>query len=236
MGTADVNGTANTYVEDCSFKDLFLQAVDFDDNSRTVVRHCTFDNSAITSHGQDSSPAGARHWEVYDNTFTFTASGGNYPLNLNYFFYVRGGTGIIANNVIPHIGSQMWGQKSEISLTVYNIRRSSQFVPCQTSYPAARQIGQSYKNGVTVTDPVYIWGNTGSGNYNNPGIIDWQPDQCGQDQISANYIKQGRDYIIGSAKPGYAEYPYSHPLRRTASAAPAPRSPTSAATVTHGSK
>jgi hypothetical protein len=37
MGTADVKGTANTYVENCTLKDLFLQAVDFGDNSRAAV-------------------------------------------------------------------------------------------------------------------------------------------------------------------------------------------------------
>jgi hypothetical protein len=233
IGNRDVKGVANTYVEDCTFKDLFLQAVDFDDNSRTVVRHCTFDNSAIASHGQDTSPAGTRHWEVYDNVFTFTASGENYPLNLNYFFYVRGGTGVIADNVFPNIASQMWGEKGEILMTVFNIRRSSQFVPCQTSYPAARQIGQNYRNGSNVTDPVYIWGNTGSGNYNNPGIVDYQPDQCGNGQLSANYIKAGRDYITGSAKPGYSAYPYPHPLRN---AIASPKLPASSPAISSESK
>jgi hypothetical protein len=228
IGTADINGTANTYVEDCTFKDLFLQAVDFDDNSRAVVRHCTFDNSAITSHGQDTSPAGSRHWEVSNNTFIFTASGGNYPLNLNYFFYVRGGTGVIVNNVIPHIASQTWGVKSEISLTVFNIRRSSQFVPCQKKYPAARQIGQGYKNGLPVTDPLYIWANSGAGNYNSPGIIDYEPDQCGNGQRCSEYLKPGRDYITGLPKPGYVEYPYPHPMRKiTALPSRAQRSPAS---------
>ncbi len=236
IGNADTNGTANTYVEDCTFKDLFLQAVDFDDNSRTVVRHCTFDNSAITSHGQDTSPAGARHWEVYNNTFTFTASGENYPLNLNYFFFVRGGTGVIANNMIPHIGSETWGEKSEITLTVFNIRRSSQFVPCQTSYPAARQIGQSYKNGVRITDPIYLWGNTGNGNYNNPAIIDYEPDQCGHGQLGANYIKLDRDYVLGSAKPAYVEYPYPHRLRSTASSRSSLQLPSSPAAPTGSRK
>lgn len=234
MGDADTQGTANTYVEDCTFKDLFLQALDFDDNSRTVVRHCTFDNSAISSHGQDTSPAGTRHWEVYDNRFIFTASGENYPLNVNFFFFVRGGTGIIADNVIPRIASQEWGQKSEILLTVFNIRRSSQFIACQTRYPAARQIGQSWRNGSLVTDPVCIWGNTGGGNYDRPGITDSQPDQCGQGQLSANYIKAGRDYIIGSPKPGYTEYPYPHPLRRSASTAPEYRPPSAVERGSHG--
>ena len=214
LGLEDASGTKNTYVEDCSFKDLFLQAIDFDDNSRTVVRHCVFDNSAITSHGQDTSLAGTRHWEVYQNNFIFTASGGKYPLNLNYFFYIRGGTGIISGNRIPDIKSQMWGDKSEILMTVFNIRRRGNQIPCQTKYPAARQIGQSFRNGGPGTEPVYIWGNYGGGNFNNPGIVDWQPDECGQGQLAADYLKRGRDYFTETERPGYSPYPYPHPLRQ----------------------
>jgi len=165
---------------------------------------------------------------VYDNVLTFTASGENYPLNLNYFFYVRGGTGVIANNVFPHVGSQMWGQKAEILMTVFNIRRSSQFVPCQTSYPASRQIGRTYRNGAMLTDPLYLWGNTGGGNYDNPGIVDYEPDECGNGQLVANYIKAGRDYIIGTAKPGYSAYPYPHPLPK---AIPSPKLPASSGSI-----
>ena len=92
--SGDPDGTKNTYLEDCTFKDAYLQAFDLDDNSRTVARHCTFDNSAITSYGQDTSPSGVRQYEIYDNESIFTL-GGNctpnpYPLNLNYWFYVRG--------------------------------------------------------------------------------------------------------------------------------------------------
>ena len=35
MGMADANGDKNTYLEDCTFRWIFLQAIDFDDNSRT---------------------------------------------------------------------------------------------------------------------------------------------------------------------------------------------------------
>jgi Pectate lyase superfamily protein len=88
MGMVDSNGTTNTYVEDCTFNEMTLQALDFDDNSRVVIRHCTFNNSGFTSHGLDSSPYGMRQWEVYDNTFIFSTSGtrmgGNpFPLNIN---------------------------------------------------------------------------------------------------------------------------------------------------------
>jgi hypothetical protein len=58
MGLADTNGTANCYVEDCTFNEMHLQALDFSDNSRVVVRHCTFNNSGFASHGLDSGLLG----------------------------------------------------------------------------------------------------------------------------------------------------------------------------------
>ena len=155
LGALDTHGDKNTYMEDCTFKDVFLQACDFDDNSRTVVRHNLFDNSGMTSHGMDTSPVGNRQWEIYDNTYIFTASGDPYPLNLNYWFYVRGGTGVIYNNKMPDIKSSMWGDKPEIWLTVYNIRRQGS-AGCQTKYPAKRQVGfGSNDSGAQVSDPIY---------------------------------------------------------------------------------
>lgn len=218
LGNKDTGGTQNTYLEDCRFTDMFLQAIDFDDNSRAVVRHCVFNNSAISSHGQDTSPVGNRQWEVYNNEFIFTLGGdcnpNPYPLNINYWFYVRGGTGVIFDNYMPRINSCAWGSKSEVSLTVYNIRRGSQFIPHQTSYPAARQVGfGSDANGRQISDPVYIWGNTGGANYDDPGLINYNPDECGNNQQVSDYLHKGRDYFCGQPKPGYSPYQYPHPLR-----------------------
>jgi hypothetical protein len=101
---------------------------------------------------------------------------------LNYWFYVRGGTGVITGNIIPDIKSQYWSDKAEISMTVQNISRIPNHIPCQTAYPAARQVGQTWvgtggyrfpTRGTCMdsagldgmhyrTDPIYIWGNTGS--------------------------------------------------------------------------
>jgi hypothetical protein len=207
----DPDGTKNTYVEDCTFKDVYLQVMDFDDNSRTVIRHCLFDNSGLSSHGQDTSPVGLREFELYDNQFVFTKGGdcnpNPYPLNINYWFYVRGGTGVITDNVFPAIASCAWGSKPSITLTVYNIRRSSAYIPCQTSYPAARQIGQGPDGR---TDPLYIWNNSGDG-ANNVALKNYDPDDCGNNQQVANYIKEGRDYILG-ARPNYQKFTYPHPL------------------------
>lgn len=244
MGAADVNGTANTYVEDCTFTGMYLGCADFDDDSRTVIRHCTMDNSAIYSHGQDTSPDGARHWEVYDNTFIYTANGSPpgfpkvvFPLNLQDWFTVRGGTGIIADNIFPNIQYK----NVAIQMNVYSINRSSNSIPCQTQYPAARQIGQTWigAGGYSYprapidgtgysTDPIYIWGNTGTATSSPTfiGLNQYLPDECGNGQLISNYVHAGRDYIMSKPKPGYAKYTYPHPLRNTVSSQnPARRSP-----------
>jgi hypothetical protein len=226
LGSAgDPEGTKNTYLEDCTFKDAYLQALDLDDNSRTVVRHCTFDNSAVTSHGACTSPYGMRQFELYDNTFIFTL-GGNcepnpYPLNLNYWFYVRGGTGIVADNIMPAINSCAWGTKGSIQLTVYNIRRGCGQVPCQTRYPAIHQVGQGPEG---MTDPIYAWNNSGGV----VSLIDYNPDDCGNGQTVSNYVQEGRDYILGP-RANYQKYTYPHPL--AAGGKPIP-SPTASPTVT----
>jgi hypothetical protein len=225
MGTADTSGKANTYVEDCTFTDMVLQAMDFSDNCRVVVRHNNFKDSSIVSHGLDSSPYGARQWEVYGNNFIFDTSGrspaGNsYPLNMNWWFFVRGGTGVIWGNNMPDLVQQQLGTKASILLTVFNIRRTSAYIPCQTSHLALHQVGQGYKNGL-VQDPVYIWGNVGGSLWENPGISDWEPDQCNNGLGSTQFIQKNRDYYI-QAKPGYAPYPYPHPLRTGKESAPVP--------------
>jgi hypothetical protein len=236
MGTADSNGTANTYIEDCTFQHSTIETVDCDDGSRAVIRHNTFNNGCIVSHGQDTSPFGNRHWEIYNNTFIFTTGtssnpGPNqFPLNLQGFMLMRGGTGIIANNTVPNITSTAWGDKGEIAFASFSITQTR----CYSNYPIPRQVGQGWSGGSGsysyaqepsdgsgyVTDPVYIWGNTGGGNYGNPGTWDFTPDKCGHGLTSADVIRAGRDYIVNTAKPGYTPYAYPHPLRTGSPAAP----------------
>jgi hypothetical protein len=227
LGTADTSGTANIYVEDNVFTNIYLQAVDCDDNARTVIRYNTFIDSAFVCHGADTSTYGARHTEVYNNTFVFHSAGSNggiiYPLNLNWWWYVRGGTGIVTDNVMPDIASSTWGLKPEINFIVQQLRRNAGTNACCNTYPCLHQIGQSSNGSSLTTDPVYIWNNTGTGAPESPGLQDYNPDECGNNYHTSDWVHLGRDYITGVAKPGYAKYPHPHPLTLSGSP-PAPPS------------
>jgi hypothetical protein len=237
MGMDDTGGLCNTYIEDCRFSKGDTASMNPDDNSRIVVRHCTFDPSSTNGHGLETSQAGARHWEFYDNRWNPCSTDGSY--NYNYWMFPRGGTGVITDN---YYAAGLWGRGC-IGLTVNNTRRHGQ-VACQTHYPAARQLGQSWKGaggysyvdwpeGGTgyYTDPIYLWGNSGPGSQQSNFVYpsQYEPDECGNNQLIGKYIQAGRDYKM-EVKPGWQKYPYPHPLR-TGGGGPTPTpAPTPTAT------
>jgi hypothetical protein len=227
MGTLDTGGISNTYVEDCNFTNLGIPAgcTNIDDGGRAVFRHCTFVNTAFATHGQESSSYGLRFFECYNNSFQVTDT----TLNIPYFFYIRGGTFVIHDNAI----GPLQYNNGPIVLIELGLRWSSTTVNCPTQYPIAREIGQGWSGGAGsysypelpsdgagyITDPAYIWGNDSQAVYEG----DFQPDQCGNNLTTAQFVQSGRDYFVGTPKPGYTPYPYPHPLRKNvASAAPAP--------------
>ena len=217
-GTEDTTGLMNSYVENCSFSGGQSCCSNFDDNSRVVWRYNTIYDSLIGMHGQESSPYGCREWEIYNNTFIATP--GN-PHNNQGWAGLRGGSGVVWGNSMEDIGAG----KSAIIFDVFAITRS----PCQTGYPAARQVGQGWSASSTatygnpvipqdrigaVTEGVYIWNNTGAAT-TDPDFIELNPDpdgECGNGQLISNYVQEGRDYFLGTAKPNYSPYQYPHPL------------------------
>jgi hypothetical protein len=229
MGTDDIGGTNNFYVEDCYEAGFWTGGTDFDDNSRVVFRHCVFDQSVASSHGEETSPFGLRHFELYNNTFVFTDAG-MATFNLNWWLFLRGGTGVIFSNTMPNIISGTWGDKIELTFDVMYPYRDG----CVTNYPAPHQIGQSINNGILITDPVYIWDNAGLPAVN-PGIQGYpagQYDSCYSangypagkpDQIYAPpiswYLQPGREYT-NTIKAGYVPFAYPHPIRLTSAKVP----------------
>jgi len=129
-------------------------------------------------------------------------------VNLNRWIWIRGGTGIIADNAMPDMKSRMWGDCTEIVMIVMSLRRNC--LHAGHPYPVPRQVGQGHDGSGSIRDPLSIWNNPG-----NPriGMNDHEPDEVGRNLHSADYIRQGRDYFVGVPKPGYAKYAYPHPLR-----------------------
>ena len=242
MGADDTNGATNFYVEDCDFH-AYLNAFDIDSNTRIVWRHNIDDNSGLGSHGADTGPIGLRHAELYDNELVFDNFGdcnGSTTLPVCGFFWMRGGTGVVTDNILPAISSCAWGNKGNVLFSVLNTRRNSGAYCCWQSYPAPHQVGQGYGTGAvfhaftsicppyigvgfsyfTYSEPVYIWNNTDTGG-DTVGLTQDPTDQCGNGQQVANYVQQGRDYLI-AAKPGYTKFTYPHPLRSQPSPPPIP--------------
>lgn len=228
-GTLDTTGLGNSYVENCTFYDAPTACENWDDNSRVVTRNCTISNASVSCHGQETSMYGVREWEVYNNTFLYSStgtgpSGATYPLNMNNWTLIRGGSGVWFNNAMPLIPFN----KSGIALAVFSITRGGQ-IPCQTAYPAARQTGQGWsltsttpfgnpvvsQDGIgAITEGVWIWNNTGTAT-TDPSYVSldpYLPDNCGNGQQLGNYLQAGRDYFVNQAKPNYTPYQYPHPL------------------------
>jgi hypothetical protein len=59
-------------------------------------------------------------------------------------------------------------------------------------------------------EPLYIWDNP----TNMPALSDYDTNECTNPDKTSNYIVSGRDYVSGTAKPGWTRFAYPHPMRR----------------------
>ena len=152
----------------------------------------------------DSSPnGGIRHFEVYNNTFARVSN----SIPINKWIWVRGGTGVIANNVIVRADSpdgSTYPNKMEIRLSL----------ACPNAYPMQYQVGQSTQTPQNPpTRPLLIFGNTGvgatDGNFVSVNSSDTAGGSCGSPD---SYIKPGRDYVLSNTW-GWKAYTYPHPLQ-----------------------
>jgi hypothetical protein len=224
-GSDDANGDQNLYFESNTATDV-LEGVDVDDNARLVFRYNQWTNSALVHHGADTSSIGGRYSEIYGNTFTFDTStkcAPDLPTNVNAFVFNRGGTMLIHDNTLADITSQAWGDKAEISFIVESIRRNAGPYACWSQgWPAPHQAGWGYASGGTQAgtsgilqdlEPIYLWNNSGGGNYATPNVPDYAPNDCGAGAPSStDLVQAGREYYTDTPKPGYTAYSYPHPL------------------------
>jgi hypothetical protein len=226
FGTQDTTGLKNSYVENCTFTNGTSSVVNAEDSARMVWRYNTITDGLVSSHGWDTGIAGVRQMEVYNNTFVVGSGGPGSPsTGNNCWVSVNGGPAVVFNNSMQALPG-----KTGVQLNVATIRRRVQPpMLCQTGYPAARQVGQSWSasSSAPVGNPaiavggvgsilwgVYVWGNTG-GEENEPNYVaanQYEPDDCGNGQLIGKYVQKGRDYFVGTAKSGYTPYTYPHPL------------------------
>jgi hypothetical protein len=210
LGTQDINGDKNIYMEDCTGSDCPQQFIDIDDAARIVIRNNIFNNCEITSHGWCTSPVGLRHFEIYRNDFNYEACQTN-RCNLNRYIFIRGGSGVIWGNSMDDIRSSYWGSKDEVHFAIRNIYDDCGHGPrCPVypdDYPTPRQTGMGFDGTGNVPSPIYLWSNTGTLRL---GFATWG-DECGTSQSISQWLVQDRDYIYAE-KPGYEPYTYPHPL------------------------
>ena len=207
LGTSDTTGERNIYFEDNLFNGVSETMPDGDVGARLVIRSNIYTDSSIVFHGgapSDSSPnGGIRQFEVYSNTFVRASN----SIALNKWIWVRGGTGVIANNNFARAESpddRSYTNKPEIRLSL----------ACPTGYPVQYQVGQSSATPENPPSrPLLIFGNTGAGatdsNFLRVDSSDTAGGSCGS---PGNYIKSGRDYMLSNAW-GWTPYTYPHPLQ-----------------------
>jgi hypothetical protein len=207
FGTGDTNGERNLYFEDNTFTNILETAPDGDVGGRFVIRHNTYVDSSIVFHGgapNDSSPGGGtRQFEVYNNTFRRVSN----SFAINKWIWVRGSSGVFANNIMDRADSpdgSSYANKSEVRLTL----------ACPNGYPMQYQVGQSTQSPENPpSHPLLIFGNTGAGATDGNAVTVGSSDTAGGSCSSpGNYIRSGRDYMVSNTW-GWTPYTYPHPLQ-----------------------
>jgi hypothetical protein len=230
MGTLD-DGTNNTYIEDSTFQ-FVGQSPDMDDNARVVLRHVTFTNiSGMLTHGPTST-FGARHVEIYDNTFNYT----NTNKDAQRWVWGRAGTFVITGNTVAANSGGCHGTRDSWTFIVESATRGTGH-GCCTSLQCFHQPGtgsdgtsghtsmspsQTPNDTFQQSDPIYIWGNSGAG-ASKLGMNDADMS-CNTGNTTATFFHANQQYFLDNgAKPGWTRFTYPHPLRGTSSVGtPAP--------------
>jgi hypothetical protein len=203
LGSRDTTGKNNLYIESSTFTGFNSAGLlDCDDNCRLVLRNNTFAYTGYNSHGWDTSPYGTRHFEIYNNAFTYPNpnwDGGN----VNQYIWIRGGTGVVFNNSFVDITGSWWGNKNEVIISIRGAEDARPQGTCAaTSYPVPHQAGRNHNGTSEFTDPIRFWGNTGTmviaegWLWGNPCGFTW-----------STFFQWGRDaFNNGTSRPGYTPY------------------------------
>ncbi len=217
------------YVEDCTLtasnNPWTTNFVDAFEGARIVIRHNSFTQGNVSSHGTDSGQRrrGVRQMEVYNNTFSFPAG-----MAADFIVWVRGGTGVVFGNTVTASGGinqlvkavncrdasagcggpayQPWGACDGTSPYDQNAIGGHRCVDQPGAGTSKDLGGLAIPTAAwveNILDPIYIWNNSHS--------------SVG----GSTNVRENRDYYVGTPRPGYTPYPYPHPLRSVSGTPPA---------------
>lgn len=190
MGTLDTDGNVNGYLENGTMMNIG-QSPDVDNGGRMVIRYSTIDGSSGVTHGFTSA-TGGRHVEYYNNTFSVTEGERNHN---GRYYWIRAGTGVFTDNVVNN-SSNPGAYGNVVQLSIGDNTSPG-------SYPMDRQPGFGHNGTNHVSDPIYIWNQTGTRAYT-----------YGFDNGWDSIVVVDRDIFVNNgAKPDYAKYTYPHPAR-----------------------
>jgi hypothetical protein len=210
-----------TYVEDCTFSAVSRfpnanVAMDGDNGCRVVFRHNRLQDYCFGTHGADSSGLtnSALQHEVMHNTFTVTDQVGQ-----DFAIQLRGGTAVVFDNTLNRQGNGEYNALLKLSYFRASaggggVCKQDRYYP--QDYVGTMQPGSGYRvpgqdpnfpNEPWGSVPVYVWNN----HLNAP--VRFGQVATGLDANAASFMKEGRDYFVGTGKPGYSEFAYPHTLQ-----------------------
>ena len=198
LGALDTGGVVNVYLED-SYALNIGQFPDISNHGRWVCRYCDLDGVSGLTHGF-TSEWGGRSFEYYNNTFSVTNEDRNH---FGRYFWCRAGHGVMTDNVVNNASNtQAYGNVTELDI-------GDTTTP--GTYLQDRQPGCGHNGSAYVSDPIYLWNETGARAHT------WGTSN-GWDAI----VVENRDVFANNgAKPSYSKFTYPHPLRYSTDEAPA---------------
>jgi hypothetical protein len=213
MGSLDTNGDQNVYQEDSTAYNVGFGFPDCDDAGRFVFRYNTLDGVVGITHGFTSGVYhGGRHYEYYNNTLQVSSHGRNMARR---YFWNRAGTGVMTDNIVNQaVDTVSYGPMHEFEIGDNTSPSGSRPIPMQP--------GWGYQSGTDVSDPIYVWNESGSGSpaaYASGPSTGWgfQDTPGGWEAVvlvATSSSDTGKDVFVGlGAKPGYSKYSYPHPIR-----------------------
>ena len=219
IGNADTTGYRNIYIEDCTFSGMLETGPDGDQRARIVIRYNTYTDSSIVFHSgyettsgysDTTTGGGTRHFEVYSNNFKRVSN----SYAVNKWIWVRGGTGVIANNKFDRSSSPDGSSYPNKPLIRLSLNCNG------GSYPMEHQVGQIDKTpDATPALPLLIFGSLPGDSSDGPADANYltiSESASGTPPLTCSnptfYIQENRDFYQ-SNQWSWVAYTYPHPLQ-----------------------